>query len=96
MLDCQLADASLISVLCNGLKGRGGVTNHMGIVHVPAGQAFSYAKKHRKREIFADAYFAALSYFRERLTLYGLKSKSLNLKKKIKIVDSHFCKWQSK
>ena len=88
MLYCQLAGASSLSEICNGLKSYGGLTNHMGIVHVPPKSTLSYANKHRNWEIFADAYFAVLNDLREQLKFHGIKTKSLNLNNKIKIIDS--------
>jgi hypothetical protein len=60
----------------------------MGIVHVPPKSTLSYANMHRNWEIFADAYFAVLNDLREQLKFHGIKTKSLNLNNKIKIIDS--------
>lgn len=92
MLYCQLSGASSLSEICNGLKSYGGLTNHMGIVHVPPKSTLSYANKHRNWEIFADAYLFSLRHFRHQLKLRGVKPQRLNLKHKIKIIDSSLLK----
>ena len=92
MLYCQLSGASSLSEICNGMKSYGGLTNHMGIVHAPPKSTLSYANKHRDWEIFANAYLNTLNHFRGQLRFYGIKPKSLNIKNKIKIMDSSLLK----
>jgi hypothetical protein len=92
MLYCQLSGASSLSEICNGLKSYGGLANHMGITHVPPKSTLSYANKHRDWEIFANAYFRALNHFRGQLKLHGVRQKALNIKNKIKIMDSSLLK----
>lgn len=88
MLYCQLAGASSLSEICNGLKSYGGLTNHMGITHVPPKSTLSYANQHRNWEIFADGYFKVLSHFRDQLRFHGLTPRKLNIKNPLKIIDS--------
>jgi hypothetical protein len=88
MLYCQLSGASSLSEICNGLKSYGGLTNHMGISHVPPKSTLSYQNQHRDWEIFANAYFCTLDHFRGQLGIHGIKPRSLNIKNKIKIMDA--------
>lgn len=88
MLYCQLSGASSLSEVSNGLKSYGGLTNHMGITHVPPKSTLSYANQHRNWEMFADAYHNTLNYFQHQLKFYGIVPKRLNIKNKIKIMDS--------
>ena len=88
MLYCQLSGASSLSEICNGLKSYGGLTNHMGISHVPPKSTLSYANKHRDWEMFADAFQNTLTHFQQQLRFRGIAPRKLNIRNKIRIMDA--------
>ncbi len=88
MLYSQLSGSSSLSEICNGLKSYGGLVNHMGISHVPGKSTLSYANKNRNWEMFAGAYWDTLEHFQKCLRYHGIKPRRLNIKNKLKIMDS--------
>ena len=60
MLFMQMAGATSLRDISNGLRSATGNLNHIGVTKAPSKSAMSYINQHRTYEVFRDLYFALL------------------------------------
>ena len=88
MLYCQIAGASSLSEICDGLRSYRGHLSHMGVKHAPPKSTLAYANQKRDWKIFANIFEHTLSHFRHNLKMKGVKAGRLRVKNPIKIMDA--------
>jgi hypothetical protein len=60
MIFMQMAGATSLRDISNGLRSATGNLNHLGVGTAPSKSAISYINQHRSFEVFRDMYFALL------------------------------------
>jgi hypothetical protein len=86
MLFMQLAGASSLRDISNGLRSATGNLNHIGVSKAPCKSALSYINKNRTFEVFKDAYFAILEKLEP--SLQRRRKYARRLKRQIFIMDA--------
>jgi hypothetical protein len=86
MLFMQLAGATSLRDISNGLRSATGNLNHLGVKIAPCKSSLSYINKVRNYEIFMDLYFAMLDRLEPSLRRKRLYAR--RLKRKIFIMDA--------
>ena len=86
MLFMQMAGATSLRDISNGLRSATGNLNHLGVKRAPSKSSLSYINKHRTYEVFRDLYFELL----ERLesSVYRKRLYARRLKRKVFIMDA--------
>lgn len=86
MLFMQMAGATSLRDISNGLRSATGNLNHLGVKKAPCKSSLSYINQHRTYEVFRDLYFNLL----ERLesSVYRKRLYARRLKRKIFIMDA--------
>ena len=86
MLFMQMAGATSLRDISNGLRSATGNLNHFGVIKVPCKSSLSYINKHRNFEIFKDLYFAMLDKLEP--SLQRRRKYARRLKRQIFIMDA--------
>jgi hypothetical protein len=86
MLFMQIASATSLRDISNGLRSSTGNLNHLGIKKAPSKSSLSYINKHRNSEVFQTLYFRLLDQLEP--SLHRRRKYARRLKRKIFIMDS--------
>ena len=86
MLFMQLAGATSLRDISNGLRSATGNLNHLGLQRSPCKSSLSYQNKHRTYKVFEDLYFGMLELLEP--SLKRQKQYARKIKRKIFIMDS--------
>jgi hypothetical protein len=86
MLFMQLAGASSLRDISNGLRSATGNLNHLGVGKAPCKSTLSYINKHRSYQVFSDLYFKLLEQLEP--SLQRSRAYARQLKRKIFIMDA--------
>lgn len=86
MLFMQLAGATSLRDISNGLRSATGNLNHLGVSRAPCKSSLSYMNQHRTFELFRDLYFALLDKLEPSVQRRRMYAK--RLKRKIFIMDA--------
>ena len=86
MLFMQMAGATSVRDISNGLRSATGNLQHLGVALAPSKSSISYINKHRTYEVFRDLYFSLLEHFEP--SLRKRKQYARRLKRKIFIMDA--------
>jgi len=86
MLFMQLAGATSVRDISNGLRSATGNLKHLGVAVAPSKSSISYINKHRTYEVFRDLYFSLLEQFEP--SLHRQKQYASRLRRKIFIMDA--------
>ena len=86
MLFMQLAGATSVRDISNGLRSATGNLNHLGVALAPSKSSISYINQHRTFEIFRDMYFSLLDQLEP--SLRRKRQYARQLKRKIFIMDA--------
>jgi len=86
MIFMQMAGATSLRDISNGLRSATGNLNHLGVGTAPSKSAISYINQHRSFEVFRDMYFALLD--RMEPSLHRRRRYARQLKRKIFIMDA--------
>ena len=87
MLFCQLAKATSLREICNGLSCCLGKLTHLGVKKSPNKSTLSYANKNRSSNFFQDLFWTSLHRFRGQGNLNCRKAK-FRFKNKLLSLDS--------
>lgn len=86
MLFMQLAGATSLRDISNGLRSATGNLNHLGVRKAPSKSSISYINQHRTFEVFRDMYFALLDKLEP--SLQRRRKYARQLKRKLFILDA--------
>lgn len=86
MLFMQLADATSLRDISNGLRSATGNLNHLGVTKAPCKSSLSYINAHRSWEVFKDLYFALLDQYEP--SLQRRRQYASRLRRQIFIMDA--------
>lgn len=86
MLFMQMAGATSLRDISNGLRSATGNLSHFGVIKAPCKSSLSYINKHRNFEIFKDLYFALLEKLEP--SLQRRRKYARRLQRQIFIMDS--------
>jgi hypothetical protein len=86
MLFMQLAGATSLRDISNGLRSATGNLIHLGVSKAPSKSALSYINQHRTYEVFRDLYFALLDKLESSIQRKRIYAR--RLKRKIFIMDA--------
>lgn len=86
MLFMQLAGATSVRDISNGLRSATGNLSHLGVAVAPSKSSISYINQHRTFEIFRDMYFSLLDQLEP--SLRRKRQYARQLKRKIFIMDA--------
>lgn len=86
MLFMQVADATSLRDICNGLRSATGNLNHLNLTKAPCRSSLSYINKHRSYDVFKDLYFALLDKYEP--SLRRRRQYANRIKKKVFIMDA--------
>jgi len=86
MVFMQLAGATSLRDISNGLRSATGNLNHLGVCKAPCKSSLSYINAHRTFEVFKDLYFALLDKVEPSLQRRRVYARQL--KRKIFIMDA--------
>lgn len=86
MLFMQLAGATSLRDISNGLRSATGNLNHFGVTRAPCKSSLSYMNQHRPFELFRDLYFKLLGKLEPSLQRRRLYAR--RLKRQIFIMDA--------
>ena len=86
MIFMQMAGATSLRDISNGLRSATGNLNHLGVGTAPSKSSISYINQHRSFEVFRDMYFALLD--RMEPSLHRSRRYARQLKRKIFIMDA--------
>ncbi len=86
MLFMQLAGATSVRDISNGLRSATGNLSHLGVAKPPCKSSVSYINKHRRYELFRDLYFSLLDKLEPSLQRKKLYAR--RIKRKIFIMDA--------
>jgi len=86
MLFMQMAGATSLRDISNGLRSATGNLNHLGVSKAPCKSSLSYINAHRSYEVFKDLYFALLEKMEPSLQRRRIYAR--RLKRKIFIMDA--------
>ncbi len=86
MLFMQLANATSLRDISNGLRSATGNLNHLGLKGAPSKSSLSYQNKHRNYEVFRDIYFGLYEMLEP--SLIKRKQYARRIKRKIYLMDS--------
>ena len=85
MIFCQMAKATSVRDISNGLRSATGNLNHLGVSAAPSKSTISYQNKHRDHSLFKDMYFQLLQQLSSHC---GVKPRRFRIKSKILLLDS--------
>lgn len=86
MLFMQLAGATSVRDISNGLRSATGNLNHLGVKLAPSKSSISYINKHRTFEVFRDMYFSLLDQLEQ--SVKRKRQYARRLKRKVFIMDA--------
>lgn len=86
MVFMQLAGATSLRDISNGLRSATGNLNHFGVSRAPCKSSLSYLNKHRDADVFKELYFELLTTLEP--SLQRRRKYARRLKRKIFIMDS--------
>lgn len=86
MVFMQLAGATSLRDISNGLRSATGNLNHLGVLRAPCKSSLSYLNKNRNADVFEELYFELLNALEP--SLQRRKRYARRLKRKIFIMDS--------
>ena len=86
MVFMQLAGATSVRDISNGLRSATGNLNHLGVTTAPSKSSISYINKNRTYEVFKDMYFSLLDKLEP--SLQRRKKYARQLKRKVFIMDA--------
>ena len=86
MLFMQLADATSLRDISNGLRSATGNLNHLGVSQSPSRSSLSYLNKNRSYQVFQDLYFELLALVEP--SLQRRRRYARKIKRKVFIMDS--------
>lgn len=86
MLFMQLADATSLRDITNGLRSATGNLNHLGVQRAPCKSSLSYLNKNRDYEVFKDLYFELLEMLEP--SLQRRRKYARRLKRSVFIMDA--------
>lgn len=86
MVFMQLAGATSLRDISNGLRSATGNLNHLGVTKAPCKSSLSYINAHRSYEVFKDLYFVLLDKMEPSLQRTRIYAR--RLKRKIFIMDA--------
>lgn len=86
MLFMQLAGATSLRDISNGLRSATGNLSHFGVHKAPSKSSLSYINKHRSSEVFSELYFALLDQLEP--SLQRRRRYARRLKRQIFIMDA--------
>jgi hypothetical protein len=85
MLFMQLADASSLRDISNGLRSATGDLNHLGVKKAPSKSSISYINANRDYKIFEEYYYELLERFEP--SLHRRRQYAAKIKRKVYIMD---------